>query len=373
MKIGVPTETKSGERRVALTPDKTDILVRAGHEVAVQSGAGEKASCPDEEYVAAGASIVATADELWNRSEMVVKVKEPQPEEFERFREGLIVFTYLHLAPELELTRRMCASKVTGVAYETVQEADGSLPLLTPMSEIAGRLSPQIAARLLQTDFDGPGRLMGGVPGAESCRMVVVGGGNVGMAAALIGTALGARVVVFDNNLERLRYIEHISRSMVKTMMSTPLKLAEFLSRADVAIGAVLVPGARSPRVITREMLAGMKEGALVMDVAIDQGGSVEGIRPTTQANPTYMSEGVTHFAVTNIPGMVATTASVALSNATYRYILKLAGDGIEKTVAKAGPLSLGINTVGGHVVHPAVAESLGLEHVPLMEAISLA
>lgn len=369
MKIGVPTEVKSGERRVALTPDKADVLVRAGHAVSVQSGAGSSASCPDSDYLAAGATIVETADELWERSDMVVKVKEPQPEEFGRFREGLIVFTYLHLAPEPELTARLCETKVTGVAYETVQEADGSLPLLTPMSEIAGRLSPQIAARLLQTDFGGAGRLMGGVPGAESCRMVVVGGGNVGMAAALIGTALGSRVVVFDNNLERLRYIEHISRSMVKTMMSTPLKLAEFLGRADVAVGAVLVPGARSPRVITREMIAGMKEGSVVMDVAIDQGGSVEGMRRTTQANPTYDVDGVTHFAVTNIPGMVATTASVALSNATCRYILKLATDGIGRTVAEAGPLSLGINTMGGHVVHPAVAESLGLPHVPVAEA----
>ena len=371
MRIGVPTEVKSGERRVALTPDKVDILVRAGHEVALQSGAGASASCPDADYVAAGAVIVPTADELWERSDMVVKVKEPQPEEFERFREGLIVFTYLHLAPEVELTNRLCAAGVTGMAYETVQEPDGSLPLLTPMSEIAGRLSPQIASRLLQTDFGGPGRLMGGVPGTESCRMVVVGGGNVGLSAALIGTALGARVSVFDRSLERLRYIEHISRSSIKTMMSTPLKLAEYLGRADVVIGAVLVPGARSPRVITSEMVSGMKPGSLVMDVAVDQGGSVEGIRPTTQADPTYEVDGVTHFAVTNIPGMVATTASVALSNATYRYVLKLADDGIERTVADDGPMALGINTLGGHVAHPAVAQSLGLEYVPAAQALA--
>lgn len=371
MKIGVPTEVKSGERRVGLTPDKVDILVKAGHEVAIEKGAGIYASCPDDSYTAAGASVIATADELWGRSDMVVKVKEPQPEEFERFRENLVLFTYLHLAPEAELTRRLCQSGVTGIAYETVQELDGSLPLLTPMSEIAGRLAPQIAARLLQTDFAGPGRLMGGVPGAESCRMVVVGGGNVGLAAALIGTALGARVIVFDLNLERLRYIEHISRNMIKTMMSTPLKLTEFLGRADVAVGAVLIPGARAPKVITKEMLAGMKPDSLVMDIAIDQGGSVEGIRATTQAEPTYRENGVTHFAVTNVPGTVATTASVALSNATYRYILKLANDGVEKTVTGAGPLARGINTLGGHVTHPAVASSLGLEYMPVAKALA--
>jgi alanine dehydrogenase len=370
MRIGVPTEVKSGERRVGLTPDKVDVLVRAGHKVAIQQDAGIYASCPDEDYIAAGASIIATADDLWASSDMVVKVKEPQPEEYGRFREGLILFTYLHLAPEAELTRALCESKVAGVAYETVQEPDGTLPLLTPMSEIAGRLSPQIAARLLQSDFDGPGRLLGGVPGAESCRMVVVGGGNVGLAAALIGTALGARVIVFDLNLERLRYIEHISRNMIKTMMSTPLKLTEFLARADVAVGAVLIPGARAPRVITKEMLGGMKPNSLVMDVAIDQGGSVEGIRPTTQSEPTYREGGVTHFAVTNIPGTVATTASVALSNATYRYVLKLANDGIEKTVSEAGSLSKGLNTLGGHVTHPAVADSLALPYVPVAEAL---
>ncbi len=371
MKIGVPTEVKSGERRVSMTPDKVDVLVRAGHEVTVQKDAGMYASCPDVDYVAAGASIVGDPDELWGDADMVVKVKEPQPEEFERFRKDLILFTYLHLAPDAELTQRLCDSKVAGVAYETVQEPNGTLPLLTPMSEIAGRLSPQIATRLLQTDFGGPGRLMGGVPGAESCRMVVVGGGNVGLAAALIGTALGARVIVFDLNLERLRYIEHISRNMIKTMMSTPLKLTEFLARADVAIGAVLIPGARSPRVITKAMLAGMKPDALVMDVAIDQGGSVEGVRPTTQAEPTYRENGVSLFAVTNIPGTVATTASVALSNATYRYVLKLANDGIEMTVNEAGPMSLGINTLRGHVTHPAVAEALGLPYVPVAEALA--
>ena len=370
MRIGVPTEVKSGERRVGLTPDKVDVLVRAGHQVAIQKDAGIYASCPDDDYLTAGASIVGTADALWERSDMVVKVKEPLPEEYGRFREDLILFTYLHLAPEAELTRSLCESKVAGVAYETVQEMDGTLPLLTPMSEIAGRLSPQIAARLLQSDFDGPGRLLGGVPGAESCRMVVVGGGNVGLAAALIGTALGARVIVFDLNLERLRYIEHISRNMIKTMMSTPLKLTEFLARADVVVGAVLIPGARAPRVITKEMLGVMKPNSLVMDVAIDQGGSVEGIRPTTPYEPTYRENGVTHFAVTNIPGTVATTASVALSNATYRYVLKLANDGIEKTVREAGSLSKGLNTLGGHVTHPAVADSLGLPYVPVAEAL---
>ena len=370
MNIGIPKEVKSGEHRVGLTPDRVDMLVRAGHRVAVQEGVGIYASCPDEAYVAAGATVVKTAEELWERSDLVVKVKEPQPQEYGLFREGLILLTYLHLAAEVELTRRLCESKVTGIAYETVQEPNGSLPLLTPMSEIAGRLTPQIAARLLQTDFGGPGRLLGGVPGAESCRIVVVGGGTVGLNAAMIGTALGARVIVFDINLERLRYIEFISRNSIKTLMSTPQRLAEFLARADVAIGAVLIPGARAPKVITKDMLSGMKRDALVMDVAIDQGGSVEGMRTTTQADPTYRENGVIHYAVANIPGTAATTASAALSNATYPYVVKLANDGIENTIEEGGSLSKGINTLNGHVVHPAVASSLGLEYVPVGEAL---
>jgi alanine dehydrogenase len=367
--IGIPREVKTGERRVGLTPDKVDVVVKAGLKVVVESGAGAGASFKDEDYRSAGASIAARHEQVYEQADIVVKVKEPQPEEFELLRERLTLFCYLHLAAEPDVARALLRAKVAGVAYETVQEPNGSLPLLYPMSEIAGRLAPQVAARLLQSDYGGPGRLLGGVPGTEACRFIVVGGGTVGFNAALVATGLGSRVTIFDVSLERLRYIEHITRGSIKALLSTPSTLGAFLARADVIVGAVLVPGAKAPRVITKKMVGRMKEKAVLIDVAIDQGGSVEGIRPTTLAEPTYKVNGVTHYAVTNIPGMVANTSSVSLANATYPYLIKLANTGIEKLVREAHPLAKGLNTYRGQVTYPAVAEALGEKYVQPLEA----
>ncbi|MBM3949424.1 MAG: alanine dehydrogenase [SAR202 cluster bacterium] len=370
MIIGIPREVKNGEHRVGLTPDKVDVVVKAGLKVVVESGAGAGASFKDEDYKAAGASIVPRHEQVYEQADIVAKVKEPQPEEFELLREELTLFCYLHLAAEPPVAKALLQAKVAGVAYETVQEPNGSLPLLYPMSEIAGRLAPQVAARLLQSDYGGAGRLLGGVPGTEACRFIVVGGGTVGFNAAFVATGLGSRVTIFDVNLERLRYIEHITRGSIKALLSTPSTLPAFLARADVVVGAVLVPGAKAPRVITKEMVARMKEKAVLIDVAIDQGGSVEGIRPTSLAEPTYKVNGVTHYAVTNIPGMVANTSSVSLANATYPYLIKLANTGIEKLVRDAHPLAKGLNTYKGHVTHPAVAEALGEKYTQPAEAL---
>ncbi|MDA1188138.1 MAG: alanine dehydrogenase [Chloroflexi bacterium] len=371
MIIGVPREVKSGEQRIGLTPDKVDSVVKAGHKVIVESSAGLGAGFKDEDYTAAGAGIVPNHADVYEQADIVVKVKEPQPEEFELLREGLILYCYLHLAAEPAVTEALIKTKTIGIAYETVQEKDGSLPLLYPMSEIAGKLAAQVAARLLQSDYDGSGRLLGGVPGTEACRFIVVGGGTVGFNAALIATGLGARVTVFDRNLERLRYIEHISRGSIKGLFSTPGALSQFLARADVVVSSVLIPGAKAPKVVTREMLAGMKEKSIMIDVAIDQGGSVEGVKPTTLAKPTYRDGKVTMYAVTNIPGMVANTSSVSLSNTTYNYLIKLAQVGVDSIVREGHPLALGLNTYNGHVTHPAVAGALNHEYVPPIKAIA--
>ncbi|MBM3945302.1 MAG: alanine dehydrogenase [SAR202 cluster bacterium] len=371
MIIGVPREVKTGERRVGLTPDKTDIVVKAGHKVIIEAGAGLGASFKDEDYKAVGAAIVPAHADVYEQADIVMKVKEPQPEEFELLREGLILFCYLHLAAEPAVTEALIKTKTTGIAYETVEEADRSLPLLYPMSEIAGKLAAQVAARLLQSDYNGPGRLLGGVPGTEACRFIVVGGGTVGFNAAIIATGLGARVTVFDRNLERLRYIEHISQGAIKGLFSTPGTLSKFLSRADVVVSSVLIPGAKAPKVVTKAMLAAMKEKSIIIDVAIDQGGSVEGVHPTTLAKPTYQEGQVTMYAVTNIPGMVANTSSVSLSNTTHGYLLKLAQAGVKGIIQEGKSLSLGLNTLHGHITHQAVASSLGLPYVPPAEALS--
>lgn len=368
MIIGIPKELKKDEKRVSLTPDKVKGLLDAGHKLVFESGAGEGSCFSDSDYV--GAEIVNNPEKVWERSDIILKVKEPQKEEFKLLRENQIVFTYLHLAATPELTVELTKHKVTGIAYETIQNLNGSLPLLEPMSEIAGRLAPQIAARLLQSDFDGPGKLLGGVPGTAPCRFAVVGGGTVGLNAAFIATALGARVTVFDINLERLRSIEYGQRSRIKTMLSTEDVLVEYLARADVVIGAVLIPGASTPKVITDSMISRMNQGSLIIDVAIDQGGSVENIKVTSQSNPTYRKHGVIHCAIPNIPGAVSHTASMALSNATYSYVLQLAGSGLKKIIDRNASFAKGINTINGHVTHQALATSLNLEYVDLMDAI---
>ena len=368
MIIGIPKEIKTDEKRVPVTPDKIQGLIKAGHKIIFEIGAGTGAGFPDSSYV--GVEIVSNAQKVWECADLIVKVKEPQKEEFELFRENQIIFTYLHLAAVPDLTLELVKTNVTGIAYETIQNNNGSLPLLEPMSEIAGRLSPQIAARVLQSDFNGPGKLLGGVPGTEPCRFVVVGGGTVGLNAALIATALGARVTIFDINLEKLRAIEYRHRGSIKTMLSTEPKLTEYLERTDVVIGAVLIPGASAPKVITENMVNNMSPSSLILDVAIDQGGSVENIRQTTQSNPTYIKNNVIHCAIPNIPGSVANTASTALSNATYNYILYLANNGVENIVTKNQSFARGINTLNGHVTHDALAASLGLQYVDVKEAL---
>ena len=368
MIIGIPKEIKTDEKRVPVTPDKIQGLIEAGHKIIFESGAGTGAGFPDSSYI--GVEIVSNAQKVWEYADLIVKVKEPQKEEFELFRENQIVFTYLHLAAALDLTLELKKQKVTGIAYETIQNINGSLPLLEPMSEIAGRLAPQIAARLLQTDFNGPGKLLGGVPGAEPCRFTIIGGGTVGLNAAFIATALGARVTIFDINLDRLRSIEYLHRGSIKTMLSTQQKLEDYIKRADVVIGAVLIPGASAPKVISESMIKHMTPNTLIVDVAIDQGGSVENIKPTTQSNPTYIKNNIIHCAIPNIPGSVANTASTALSNATYNYILYLANNGVENLITKNIPFSKGINTLNGHVTHDALAKSLDLQYVDGKEAL---
>ena len=366
MIIGVPKEVKTDEYRVSLTPDKVDLLVKNGHTVLVEHEAGAGAAFRDEDYQAVRASIVGGPEEIFDRAELVVKVKEPQPQEYAFLQESQILFTFLHLAPAPELTQALLSAKVTAIAYETVQKEDGSLPLLYPMSEIAGILAPQVAIRLLQNIAGGPGKLMGGVPGTGPCNVAVVGGGTVGHSAARIAAALGADVVVFDIELERLRYIDRVSHGTIRTIFSTPKNISEHVSSADVVVGAVHVPGARTQRVITGDILGEMRKGTIVIDVAIDQGGSVEGVRPTTHGEPTYDIDGVTIYAVPNMPGIVANTSSTALSNSTYPYVLSLANAGFEASFKQNKAIARGVNTLGGHLTYKAVAESQGREYVPL-------
>ena len=372
MIVGIPREVQTDEHRVSLTPDKVDLLVREGHEVVIESDAGVGATFGDETYRQVGAKVVETAADVFNSAEMIVKVKEPQPEEYALFRENQIIFTFLHLAAEPELAQALLSSKVTGISYETVKEPDGNLPLLYPMSEIAGKLAPLVASNLLQNIYDGPGKLIGGVPGTAPCRFVVVGGGTVGYNAAQMALALGGHVTVLDISLERLRTISGISDGHINTRIATPGNVSELIGQADVVIGAVLVPGSRAPSVITANMLSNMPERGIVIDVAIDQGGSVEGIHPTTHRDPTYLSNGVTHYAVTNMPGILGNTSSISLSNATYPYVLRLANAGLDTTVQKDTPISEGVITLNGHLTHPVVAEALDLDHIPAQQAIGL-
>ena len=371
MIIGIPKEVKADENRVSLTPDKIDLLVRSGHTVLVQASAGEGADFKDSEYEAVGATIVGNAKDIFEQADMIVKVKEPQPQEYEMFRENQIMFTYLHLAAEPELTRALVAANVAGVAYETVQEDNGSLPLLYPMSEIAGRLAPQIAARLLQNLSGGPGKLLSGVPGTEPCHVAVIGGGTVGFNAASVAKAMGANVTIADISLQRLRDISQISHGAIKTLVATPANVASLLHQSEVAVGAVLVPGAKAPKVITSEMVHEMRDKSIIIDVAIDQGGSVENIRQTSHQEPTYLVGGVMHYAVPNMPGIVANTSSVSLSNATYPYVLKLAEQGLKKAMEKDSAIAKGVNTLNGHVTYQAVAEAMDVEYVPVAEAFA--
>ena len=358
MVVGVAREIKDQETRVGLVPSGVIALREAGHEVLVEARAGEGSSITDEEYAQAGGRIVAGAADVWTKSDLVIKVKEPQPSEYAFFRPGLVLFTYLHLAPLPELTDRLLAAKVSGVAYETIREADGSLPLLTPMSEVAGRMSVQVGAQYLEKPNGGRGILLGGVPGVAPANTVILGGGVVGTNAAKMALGLGAHVTVIDRSLDRLRQLDDIFNGMIVTLASNAWTIGENLKTADLVVGSVLIPGASAPKLIKREMIAGMKRGAVIVDVAIDQGGCLETSHATTHTAPTYVVDGVVHYCVSNMPAAVPHTSTFALTNATFPYLLELANHGLEAACERHAALREGVNTYKGAVTHRGVASS---------------
>jgi len=366
MKIGLPKEIKDNEYRVGLTPAGVNALTGAGHEVFVQKTAGEGSGFSDEQYVNAGGKMLETADDVWQTGDMIVKVKEPVAPEYPRMRENQLLFTYLHLAPEFELTRQMLERKVTGVAYETITDKKGTLPLLTPMSEVAGRMSVQVGATYLEKMNGGRGILLGGVPGVSAGRVVIIGGGVVGTEAAKMAIGLGAHVTIIDRNLDRLRQLDDIFLSKVQTLASSRYAIEEAISHADLVIGAVLVVGAAAPKLVTREMLKVIPNGAVLVDVAVDQGGCFETTHATTHSNPTYYEEGVLHYCVANMPGAVPRTSTFALTNATLPYALDLANKGFERAIAEDEGLKEGVNTYAGKLTYEAVAASQNLEYTPL-------
>lgn len=370
VKVGVPTEIKTDENRVSMTPAGASALVSAGHEVLVQSGAGMGSGLADADYQAQGARILPDAASVWAEADMIVKVKEPLPPEYPLMREGQIVFTYLHLAAEPDLTEALVKSKSHAIAYETV-EVGRTLPLLTPMSEIAGRMSVQVGSHFLEKRQGGKGVLLGGVPGVAQAEVVVVGGGMVGTNAARIAMGLGAKVTVLDINLDRLRYLDELYGARLQTMASNPFNVAEAVKKADLVIGAVLVPGARAPKLVSEAMVAAMSPGSVIVDVAIDQGGCVETMdHTTTHSNPTFVKHGVVHYSVPNIPGAVPRTATFALTNATLPYVLLLANKGYEDAVRGNAPLAKGVNVTRGKVTYKAVALAHNLPYVPLEEVL---
>lgn len=371
MKIGIPKEIKSNEDRVAITPAGVQSLVRRRHKVLIESGAGLGSGITDEVYTAAGAVMVSRED-VFADAEMIVKVKEPLPEEYDLFKEGQVLFAYLHLAREPELTKMLLERRVVGIAYETIQLADGSLPLLTPMSEVAGRMAVQIGARFLEKPQGGKGILMGGVPGVSSADVVIIGGGVVGTNAAKVAVGMGAQVTIIDKNHDRLRYLDDIFGVRIKTLMSNSFNIESAVRFADLLISAVLIPGAKAPHLVTEDMVKQMKPGSVIVDVAIDQGGSVETIdRVTTHSEPIYEKYGVVHYAVANIPGAVARTSTFALTNATLPYVIELAEKGYRKAVKDNPTLAKGVNTLGGVITCRPVGEAHGLTCVPLEEALA--
>jgi alanine dehydrogenase len=369
MKVGVPTEIKPDEYRVALTPAGVRELSDAGHEVFVQRGAGDGSGLPDEAYEAQGAVIVPDADALFGIAELIVKVKEPQPEEIGRLEPRHTLFTYLHLAADPELTRGLMASGATCIAYETVEDQRGHLPLLAPMSEVAGKIATQAGAFMLEKPMGGRGILLGGVPGVAAANVMVIGGGVVGMNAAFIAVGMEATVFVYDRNLDRLRDLDIAFGGRADTVFSSTLSIEERLPEVDLVIGAVLVHGARAPRVITRKQLGLMKRHAVLVDVSIDQGGCFETSRPTTHSNPTYEVDGITHYCVTNMPGAVPVTSTYALTNATMPYLLALAA-GVGQAIGENPGLRLGVNVASGHVTYLPVAEAVGVPYLPVEEAV---
>ena len=364
MLVGVPREIKNHEYRVGLTPAGVRELVAGGHQVLVETGAGAGAGCSDDDYSQAGAEIVAEAAEVFARSELVVKVKEPQPGECRQLREGQILFTFLHLAPDPEQTRLLVESGVSAIAYETVTDARGGLPLLAPMSEVAGRMSVQAAARCLEKAQGGSGVLLGGVPGVPPAEVLVIGGGVVGLNAARMALGLGASVTLLDRSLPRLQYIDEVYGPGIRTLYSTTEAIERGLARADAVIGAVLIPGAAAPKLVTRPMLAGMQPGSVLVDVAIDQGGCFATSQPTTHQSPTYEVDGIIHYCVANMPGGVARTATFALTNATLPFVQALAGKGLRRALQEDTHLASGLNVHRGVITCAGVAEALGYDYV---------
>lgn len=370
MIIGCPKEIKNNENRVALTPGGVHDLIQAGHKVLVEKSAGEGSGIRDDEYTAAGAQIVNSAAEAWG-ADLVIKVKEPLPQEYNFFREGQILFTYLHLAPEPELTKALMNKKVVAIAYETIQLDNGSLPLLVPMSEVAGRMSIQIGAQFLEKPHGGKGILLGGVPGVTPAKVTIVGGGIVGTNAAKMAVGLGADVTILEKNPQRLRELDDLFNGRAKTLMSNTFNIRNAVAQADLLVGAVLIPGARAPRLVTEDMVKSMTPGSVIVDVAIDQGGSIETIdRVTTHSDPTFVKHGVVHYSVANMPGAVARTSTFALTNSTLPYALEIANKGYAKAINENRALRKGVNVINGKLTYKAVATSLNIPYTPLEEAL---
>jgi alanine dehydrogenase len=371
MKIGTVKEIKRHEYRVGLTPDCVRRYVTHGHEVLIEAGAGAGTGYSDSAYTAAGGTIAASREEVFAQADMIVKVKEPQPDEFALLREDQILYTYLHLAPAPELTRALLDRKVKGVAYETIEEDNGLLPCLKPMSEIAGRLSIQEGAKYLEKPYGGGGVLLSGVPGVPRGRVVIVGAGTVGMNACKMAVGIGADVTILDISAERLTYIDDIFSARINTLYSTESNLATAIAEADLVVGAVLITGAAAPKLITRKHLSIMKPGAVIVDVAVDQGGCCETTRATTHDDPVFTEEGIVHYCVANMPGAVALTSTLALTSTTLRHGIAIADLGLEEACRQSAPLARGVNTYAGKCMHPQVAESLGMPCASLNEVMS--
>jgi len=372
LRIGVPKEIKTDEYRVALTPAGARELVQHGHDVLVEQTAGDGSAFTDADYERAGARI-GSVDEVWADTELVLKVKEPIATEYPRLRDGLVLFTYLHIAADEPLTRALAESGIAAVAYETVETDDRRLPLLAPMSEIAGRLAPQAAAHFLEKPLGGRGVLLAGTPGVQPGRVVVLGGGIVGYNAAIIALGLGAQVTILERSIDRMRHLDEILSGRVTLLMSSSLEVEERIATADVVIGAVLIPGARAPKLISRNMLSEMQQGAVIVDVAIDQGGCIETAHPTTHSDPTYEVDGIIHYCVANMPGGVPVTSTKALTNATLPYVEAIAGHGLAEAVSRDATLARGVNVLEGKITYEAVAEAHGLEFTPLEDVLPLA
>jgi len=372
MIIGVPKEIKNNESRVALTPAGAHLLVQSGHSVIMEDAAGEGSGFANEDYLKEGALIAQNTSDVWSSADMIMKVKEPLPEEFEYFQDNQILFTYLHLAAAGQLTEQLLHKNVTGIAYETIQLPNGGLPLLTPMSEVAGRMAVQVGAQFLEKFYGGRGILLGGVPGVPPAEVIIIGGGIVGTSAAKIALGMGASVVIIERSAERMRYIDDIFGGRVQTLMSNPSNIQSAVQKADLLIGAVLIPGARAPKLVTEDMVKLMKKGAVIVDVAVDQGGSIETIdRVTTHSHPVYEKHGVLHYAVANMPGAVPRTSTLALTNVTLPYALELAGKGLIRAISENESLRLGVNTYKGRITYAAVAEAVGQPYVSLQSILS--